>query len=503
MIDDFDPILRGRLGSLAAAVPVRTSGALQPVVGTGPRYRGRSRFTAFGAVAILLVLIGGVTYLAGGGGAEAVTASSTDGTFTLTIASPRDHYVAGDPIEASATIEYVGAIPKIQVSGTPGVPGFGVEQVGGPNHASPAYRLSCVAYAFANGQPVAFPFSKSGGFTPDDPSAEFMKAYLNIAADHPDPILRLPAGTWRIFADMNLTEGECAGSTNHHLEAAITIVVDEIGTAVASPPASEDTAGPSATPSPEIRPAFPGVCPKLGVTLNQCAGFAAWAVGQAGIEPGRVQGIEMTKTTCPGASPCPSGATGSVVNVHIVTDRGAASDQVVDCTRMPMSLGGINVLCDTISNGAGLRLQYPQLDSPISGGYHDTPCSGEGPIGCATALPTIEPSALAESMRLAIGSVEIPIDRAGRYSVVLGQASLPSGILSAASANITSSPANPLVSYDGYQLVVKSLDGGPPFDNYYQHGWRSGTERVQVSLDFTILMFAPGAVVEVSSVDVR
>lgn len=268
-------------------------------------------------------------------------------------------------------------------------------------------------------------------------------------------------------------------------------------------PSKTPTSSPTAVPTENRAPAFPDSCGNLGLTINMCAGFAAWAIGQAGIQPGHVQQIEVTKVECPGGSACSTGAIGYLVDVYIVTDLGGSSHEVHDCSRRPGTLGGIDFLCSTIMTGDGRLIQYPGLGSPISGGYRDTPCSGEGPVGCATPLPTIDSSALADSVSLTIASMQIPIDHAGTYSVVLGQASLPNGVLSAASAKVTSSPTNPLVAYEGYRLTITSLDGGPPFDNYYAHGWRPGTERVEVTLTFTVLMFEPGAQVVVEGIEVH
>lgn len=152
----------------------------------------------------------------------------------------------------------------------------------------------------------------------------------------------------------------------------------------------------------------------------------------------------------------------------------------------------------------GRPVGYPSVTSPISGGYYDVPCAGPAPENpCATALPTIEPSALSASRPLTISSVEIPINHVGAYSIDLGEATLPNGVLTAASAEVTSSPTDPLVSYDGYTLKITSLDGGPPFENYYVHGWRPGVEHVRVTLSFTVLLFQPGAAVVVANVDIH
>ena len=505
MKDDFDLRLRDRLDRLAAAVPAAPAvPSLDPRTHR-PEVRGRAQFGALATVALLLMVVIGSGLLGVGrsGGGEAV-GSVTDGAFTLTIRSPKDHYRPGESINAAATLEYVRD-GSIVVSTTPHVVGFGVEQIGGPHRVDPATRMSCAHVSFERGQTEPYPFAKSGAFYPGMPDVDFITAYLNISGNVPDPVLRLPAGTWSIFAVADLAEGGCGGKVRHTLRAAITIVVEGADASTPEPSTLVATA-PTSAPSREPDRTFPGVCPAITPSLNRCAGFAAWAVGQSGVSPGQVQRIEMTEAPCPGASTCPTGAVGYVVGVRIVTDAGTLSDQLVNCTRMPGSLsaGGINFLCDEIvTMPGGLPVGYPSMRSPISGGYHDVPCTGEGPVGCATALPTIEPSAFSASRPLSINSIGIPIDHVGTYSIDLGEATLPNGILTAASAEVTSSPTDPLVSYDGYALNITSLDGGPPFENYYLHGWRLGVEHVRVTLSFTVLSFQPGAAVVVANVDVH
>lgn len=506
MTDEFDMRLRDRLDRLAGAVPVELASPSLDLRRRKPEVRGRVQFGALATVALLLIVVGGSSLLGGGrSSGDAPVGSMTDGVFRLTIRAPKDHFRADEAITVEALVEFVGGDKSIDVWSTPDVVGFGVEQVGGPHRIAPVSRLSCGRFSFPSGQAERYPFVKSGAFSPDDPDSDWMGSYLNVSGNSPDPELYLQAGTWSIFAVTDLAESDCGGTVRHTLHAAITVEVDEGDVAIESPRASLDTAGPSSTPSQEPDRTFPGVCPAIVPSLNKCAGFASWAVGQSGVTPGQVQRIEMTKAQCPGASACPTGAVGYVVGVRIVTDAGTSSGQLVNCTRMPGSLGGINFLCDEIVTMPGGRLVgYPFVTSPISGGYQDVPCAGPAPENpCATALPTIEPSALSESRPLTIRSVEIPIDHVGAYSIDIGQAGLPNGILTAASAEVTSSPSDPLVSYDGYALNITSLDGGPPFENHYLHGWRPGVEHVRVTLSFTVLSFQPGAAVAVANVDVH
>ena len=260
MSDEFDPILRTRLDRLARAVPIRPEGAARRVVAASPRYRGRSGPGMFAAAALLLILVWGTAFLVGGGASNAVVGVSRDDAFSLSIEASKDRYQAGEPIDVEATVEYMGPLAAIEVAGSPGLPGFGVEQLDGANHAQPGYSLSCVTYAFTRGQPVTFPFAKSGAFSEGDPNAAFMKAYLNISGDLPDPSLRLPAGTWRIYADLGVGEGGCGGTPRHELRAAITVIVEAARrsvTASATPTAGSQATSPSESATPASSPPLP------------------------------------------------------------------------------------------------------------------------------------------------------------------------------------------------------------------------------------------------------
>jgi hypothetical protein len=149
----------------------------------------------------------------------------------------------------------------------------------------------------------------------------------------------------------------------------------------------------------------------------------------------------------------------------------------------------------------------PQLEnsSVTGGGYDDHPCFGETPDTCASPLPTIEPAAAAAAMPLSIASRSIRIDHLGPYRVVLGEGSLPNGIVTDASFEFGEAWPDDLALRDGRaRLELGSLEpDGKPFENYYLHGWRKGVENVQAILTLDVLWFAPGATLEIRNVVVR
>lgn len=242
-IDDRQ--LRARLDRLSRAVPVRAEQGTGPVVRVRPRARANAGAGALAAAAIL-VLVLAVGFGSGAVRPSTVVDVASDGRFSLTLRVEGDHFTPADAISATATLEFTGPEPSIEVHSHPSLVGFGVEEVGGTRRADPAYLLSLVAHTLDRGRPVTYPFVKSGGFAPGDADADFVARYLNITDGRADPILRLPPGTWRIFA-----EADFAG-----LRADVTVTVAgsdwTAGPRPSSPPQSaSDAPTPLPTASPE------------------------------------------------------------------------------------------------------------------------------------------------------------------------------------------------------------------------------------------------------------
>ena len=101
--------------------------------------------------------------------------------------------------------------------------------------------------------------------------------------------------------------------------------------------------------------------------------------------------------------------------------------------------------------------------------------------------------------------MDVPIDHTGAYEVRVGEGSLPNGILTRTSFELADDwPDHLTITGLSIYLEVRSLEpGGKPFDNYYEHGWRAGTERVGAFLVFRVSRFKPGAVLEVRDVVVE
>ena len=242
---------------------------------------------------------------------------------------------------------------------------------------------------------------------------------------------------------------------------------------------------------------YPDGCAAYGLSSRRCAYIVGWAEGQAGIDPSSPVTVELLADPlcAAGSSPCDTVRLGGqfVVRVRLLATDGSSSDQSVFC-----GLGGDRSLLCTETPVIG-------RSSPTTSGYHDVPCAGEAPENpCASPVPTADPSAVRSAVPLEVPRLEIPIDHTGEYVIPVAEAVLSNGILTEASFGLEDeSPTDLIVAPEGVHLEVTSLDGGRPFVNAYDHGWRPGTERVQAELRFTVESFEPGAKLVVTTIVVR
>ena len=168
----------------------------------------------------------------------------SDSTFRLTIAVDRGTYAAGDAITVHTTLTYTGAPATVTVTGSgSGLVGFSVQR-NGDEMVGGAMRDDCKPYEFTSGQPVDIPYTKSGGFIPEDSGADFVEQYLK------DPLLHLPVGIWHVHAFFTGDIGTCTASPNT-LDASVGIVVTDGPVAPSQARASVAVSGtPVTTPTP-------------------------------------------------------------------------------------------------------------------------------------------------------------------------------------------------------------------------------------------------------------
>jgi len=207
-------------------------------------YRSRSRTVArpagrlaVGAAAALalVVVLGGLairgrpTTISPAG---PVVASAEDASFRLDLTTPQATYGPEDAIEPVARVTYLGPRATETIFHAAYPIGFRIEEVGGQRLMGGGMDTPCLRTELAKGESAVLPFAKAG--SPDDPRQGFDRAWYE------DPVLRLPAGTWRIIAYLDVFIGDCGGE-RHQLT-----VENEVHVV------SGDASPAAATPSPSL-----------------------------------------------------------------------------------------------------------------------------------------------------------------------------------------------------------------------------------------------------------
>ena len=150
---------------------------------------------------------------------EPVVAADESGPFRLELELGKTTYAAGEPIEGIARLRFAGPGP-IHIAGsgsalivTALVDADGMVLTG-------AATSDCAEYTIDPASPFATGLVKSGGYLPDDPSDDFVEAFLK------DPVFRLPAGNWAIQASSEFLGRGCTPPTTK-LSVTVPIIVTE------------------------------------------------------------------------------------------------------------------------------------------------------------------------------------------------------------------------------------------------------------------------------------
>jgi hypothetical protein len=214
-----------------------------------PSARPRPARAAAGLGALTIGVVVVVAALAlrpsvGPAASGAVTATTDDGTFRLTLSTPQGTYGPTDPIAPVATLTYLGPDPQVSIFHASHAIGFRIEGVGDDRAMGGGTRLPCRSTDLTKDQPITQAFWKGGS-----PDEVFDRAWYE------DPVLRLPAGTWRIVAMLNVMVGAGCRGAEQRLEVTNVIrVVDgapsPIETGAPSPSAATESPTPSAVQSP-------------------------------------------------------------------------------------------------------------------------------------------------------------------------------------------------------------------------------------------------------------
>ena len=176
--------------------------------------RQRGRYLALSVTVTLLAGCGANPSSASG----QVRAEDRDSGFLLTISTPHLVWSANQPISVSAEFSYLGP-GSVAVAG-PG-PGshvaFAVVELTGSREMQPLRLLACQYWEMGR-NPLAYPFRKGGGYSPDEPNAAFYAAYFD------EPEFRLPPGRWEVSALAPFSLGDCGGRSIG-LKASVTLTV--------------------------------------------------------------------------------------------------------------------------------------------------------------------------------------------------------------------------------------------------------------------------------------
>jgi len=207
---------------------------------------GRTVRAPSGAIAVVavvgLVLLGALSLRPLISGQPAATgpvsASTSQGPFELTIRAEHGQYGSQEAIGVVATLTYSGPDETIDISHEGGIDApktgirFGiVEPVLGNLVLKPVSDLVCGGSTLRRGSPVEERFAKTGVFNGDEPLASAYQGFFK------DPVLRLPAGTWHIYAQAAFGIGRDCPQPSINLTTTITIVIpDAAGSIPTHPP---------------------------------------------------------------------------------------------------------------------------------------------------------------------------------------------------------------------------------------------------------------------------
>jgi hypothetical protein len=146
-------------------------------------------------------------------------AFAEEGPFRLELELPKTTYAPGEPVEGIARLRFAGP-GSIEIAGsgsalivTALVDADGMVLTG-------AATADCAQYTIDPATPFTTGLVKSGGYLPDDPSDDFVEAFLK------DPVFRLPVGKWGIQASSEFLGQGCT-PPSVKLSATVPIIVSD------------------------------------------------------------------------------------------------------------------------------------------------------------------------------------------------------------------------------------------------------------------------------------
>lgn len=144
--------------------------------------------------------------------------TNKDDQFSVTVFINKLNFKVNEKIDLFSTVEYIGE--KSEIDTWSGRPNFKYTIFDGTNYYCEAMQLDIkVKTTFKKGEVYTYPFKKAGGWSEDDPKADYWRAYYS------DPELKLPAGTYEItaFCDFSLSETATVDNYNREVKFQITV----------------------------------------------------------------------------------------------------------------------------------------------------------------------------------------------------------------------------------------------------------------------------------------
>ncbi len=142
--------------------------------------------------------------------------------FVLAMAVPADHFAVGQAIDVRTTLTWTGPAPNVTIWGSGmGPVGFLYEELTGRQRKIGGLMTAdCSQHHYIRGIATPIPVGKSAAWSADDPEASFFEEFAK------DPLLHLPAGQWRITAELGGYLAPCeAGAPSISLRAVLELGV--------------------------------------------------------------------------------------------------------------------------------------------------------------------------------------------------------------------------------------------------------------------------------------
>ena len=153
---------------------------------------------------------------------ELTTGTVTEDGITLAVSAEPAVVAAGVPIDVEAVITHDRPDALVVSGSGSGIVSFSVTRLeDGLTSGPSAMTGDCARHQLPAGAPTVVPFSKSGGYSPDDPNADFLDIYFSR------PELTLPLGTWQVDVATHGSLGEGCGGPPLDLTVSVVVTVTD------------------------------------------------------------------------------------------------------------------------------------------------------------------------------------------------------------------------------------------------------------------------------------